>query len=117
MTTEEQKLALLEWAGWTYIKGVSEYDGMEMPYTIWKHGGKKYNSKDIPNLSSLDVIAEFEGGLRDNPFHYANYFGNLFKVVAGRNGEFLGYFNFNMITATAPQRLEALVRTLGLWKE
>ena len=113
MTIEEQKLALLEWAGWTYIKGVSEYDGMEMPYTIWKHGDKKYNSKDIPNLFSLDVIAEFVMKLPEHGEPSRDTFIRELQLVTAKNKNWMDA----CVNATAPQRLEALVRTLGLWKE
>jgi len=94
MTNDAQKLVLLEWAGWK-----------PEPHE-WFKNPKGMMTKNPPNLSSLDVIAEFEQKL--SPTLAAYYVGFIQEMTTDV---------FEQITLSAPQRLEALVRTLGLWKE
>ncbi len=68
--------------------------------------------KAVSDLSSLDVIAEFEGKLDSN--NQVRYYWMLAQVVNPM--ELATKCTFSLIHATAPQRLEALVRCLGLWK-
>ena len=91
MNPEQQKLALLEWAGYKRFHG------------SWVDKGGDYVNS---NLSSLDTIAEFEGKLSAN--EHKLFREKLCVVCLGKNSP---------ISATAQQRLEAMVRTLGLYEE
>ena len=110
MTTEEQKLALLEWAGW-------KRDGCDSDQERWKDGTLTFIGNLAGTLSSLDVIAEFENKLKKQMLFC--YIDNLCLITNGPTAESDGSYKEigAMLLATAPQRLEALVRTLGLWRE
>lgn len=101
VTSEQQKLALLEWAGWTGITS----DGIGIP----PNSRGNADARHVPNLDSLDVIAEMEGKLSDvQQDEYSQW-------LAYR-GDKRWVWDFATVTAKAQQRLEALVRALGLWK-
>lgn len=82
-----------------------------------KQSGAFTNSS--PNYpTDLNAMHEAEKTLRNNQFHYVNYFGEVFKsITCGKEwkGE-LGYFGFMLITANAAQRAEAFLRTIGAWE-
>lgn len=115
MKIEEQKLALLEWAGWRQDR-LTEKGAYEVQHKVWTSPCGIYHKllHNLPNLSSLDVIAEFEGKLSTElpSIPHAEsvktrYVSLLFEMCGTKGAVF----------ATTPQRLEVLVRTLGLWKE
>jgi hypothetical protein len=117
MTTEQQKIALLEWAGWKRNQIVANGP------TCWhdpEGKPKAWLDQDylLPNLDSLDVLAEFEEKLKDDEVLWDSLIQQLNYVVIGH------YWppttrreQFRVYTAKAPHRLEALVRVLGLWRE
>ncbi len=120
MTTEAQKLALLEWAGWTEITVSTCYGNKQgIPPSGYCHRpAPALDEEDkrqwcwIPDFSSLDVIAEqFESKLdrtakEDGGLSQYDKYWYWINITA--KGDYVG--------ATAPQRIEALVRCLGLWK-
>jgi len=110
MIPEQQKLALLEWAGWQERGG-----GPEGIYYTHPERDGEFLFGQI-NLSSLDIIAEFEGKL--TPHQRRNYPQELASVCGiGEGEEWTDDEDWTIIHASAPQRLEALVRALGLWRE
>ena len=114
MTPEAQRIAIAEACGWK--KGGLDCDG----YQIWIHpsGARQYWAYVPDYLNDLNAMHEAEEVIRANQFRFVNYPQELFKVIARRewNGD-LGYFTFNFINATAAQRAEAFLKTLGLWKD
>ena len=111
MTIESQKLALLEWAGWSKkpicFNGPICWHNPQGQVVCYKN-----QHQHLPNLNSLDVIAEMEGKLSDD--QWGPYLQRIPEVLH-RHGR-AASMDRNWVQLTAPQRLEALVRTLGLWK-
>jgi hypothetical protein len=75
---------------------------------------------DLPDyLNDLNAMHEAEKVLRQNQFHFVDYYGTLFRVVS-RSETYegnIGYFGFELVTATASQRAEAFLRTIGKWRD
>jgi hypothetical protein len=108
MTPEEQQIALCEWFK----------PGCTRRLTIFGEDKQTEYLGDLPNTNSLDVLAEMERKLTDDQAR--QYQEKLIKIVvtlgklfnAGKAYPIDGY----VIHASAPQRREALLKTLGLWK-
>lgn len=102
MKEEDQQAALIEWAGWKYI------EGCDHPYG-WDNAELGKAAINLPNTCSLDVLHEMEKKLPAQN-HFA-YIANLTSVVAREEG-------FQpLCMSTAAQRREALLRTIGKWKD
>lgn len=110
MTPEQQRIAIAEACGW-----VPDVRGNGIWYAPKEHGPKQ-----LPDyLNDLNAMHEAEKVLRQNQFHFVDYYGNLFKVISGKShydGD-IGYFGFELVNATASQRAEAFLRTIGRWIE
>lgn len=109
MTPEEQRLAIARACGWRIYKsnGITYYE---------RPGGNVYNHalcvEDLPDyLNDLNAIHEAEKILMTDPNlmnKYQNY--ELVKFVSSTNSNWL-------CRATAAQRAEAFLKTLGLWSK
>jgi hypothetical protein len=116
MTSESQRLALLEWAGWkrgswtvvTLCTGESMVDD-----NGWTDPATGETGPCPPDLSSLDCLAEFEAKLDEETL--LNFFRCLNTVVDREHGGKVVAFAVGR--AKPSHRLEALVRALGLWRE
>jgi hypothetical protein len=100
MTAEAQRDTLCKALGWTY-------DPVNDQVVFVKDG-------DIVGYDwpSLDAIHEAEARL--HPWQHTLYQDRLMEAVTPM-GKVLDWFN--MVTATHEQRLEAMVRTMGLWTD
>jgi hypothetical protein len=111
MNTNEQRIAIAEWMGWTGIH--------HSPYATWKPcaganwgmlGKPKDGNPDIeiPNYpNSLDACADFEGKLLVGE---QRYWIKLLEITDRDNGRTMDWRAF--AHASAAQRCEALCRTL-----
>lgn len=115
MTEQQQKIALCEW--WKPERYNLELDQ------------KKFQTVDMayllhwwPDTNSLDVLHEMEKRLTDS--HKTQYAHNLARLILvddevdypeGQAPDLVE--DFCVLHATAAQRREALLKTLGLWKE
>lgn len=93
----DQQIALCEWTGWTSIENFSDQ-------------GMAYYC----NTSSLDVLHEMEKRL---DYEDWGFFIQFLGEVVQRNQHLKWITPYNYVSANASQRREALLRTLGLWKE
>lgn len=105
MNEQEQNIALCEWAGWREIELDIKYNrlvGFNQDSTV---------KSCIPDTNSLDVLHEMEKKLR-NGGHFGDpmWFNSYLDSLKEEHGDYA-------IVATAPQRREALLRTIGKWKE
>ena len=120
MTKEHQRSAFAEALGWTEVCKneiyANEPTGLPPRYA-GKPGGTVMRCA-IPNIDDLNIIHEAVESLRGNQFHYVDYPHQLFKVVSGMDwtGD-VGYFFFCLVNATAAQRREAFLKTVGKWVE
>jgi hypothetical protein len=112
MKPEEQRIAIAEACGW-------KQHPQEPCVMLHKEHSWRL-ILDLPDyLNDLNAMHEAEETLRKNQFHFVDYYGTLFMVVScleTYEGN-IGYFEFELVTATASQRAEAFLKTIGKWKE
>lgn len=111
MTPEQQRIAIAEACGWTDISD-------------WKAGG--INGKHptepwtevIPDyLHDLNAMHEAEKLLYGNPNLPKKYTQQIKNAIRREAGVTKAQMDFDVcITATASQRAEAFLRTIGKWK-
>lgn len=78
-----------------------------------RHGHEQFAWEDAPDyLSDLNAMHEAEKGLQ-SAFHYIQILGEVVTRVYGDNRDAIRL----SITATAGQRAEAFLRTLGKWRD
>lgn len=107
MSPEQQQLAIEAWCGWTTKTRQNCYEGK---YTVWLKDGKP-SSLPIPDyLNDLNAMHEAEKGLKDDQIR--KYCSELWNAVCLSPEAHIG-----LIHATASQRAEALLRTIGKWVE
>lgn len=106
MTPAKQNEKIAEWMGYEYRPGSFAYWGATESRKMWfTPNGSPVGF--VPNYhDSLDAIHEAEKQITSHSVD-ADYYGKLCTVCDG----------FNVYRATAPQRCEALLRTLNLWTE
>jgi len=134
MTPEAQNIAIAESLGWTKPTGwgdawPSRTDcrftdnrcaTFGVPpgkaYEHYERGPIQDNLRPIPNYhGSLDACAEFEESIPKNDFEVFNaYVEHLWNILERDDPE---ETHLRLISAKAPQRCEAYLRTLNLWKE
>lgn len=112
MTKDAINRAIAEWRGW---KDIHPYDGPWEPTKGILVGLKPvradngFRRQTIPNFfEDLNAIAEAEGALDSNQWEIWH------RIVADR---FLTEEQPYAVRISAPQRCEALLRCLKLWKE
>lgn len=120
MTLGAINRALAEWMGILVPE-------VQWPYSLWPDAeiAKISNKYGIPNFyGSLDAVAEVEARL--TPEQWSRYCRELESVVRievestfpqWRELSPSQLIDVLLIRATAPQRCEALLNTLGLWEE
>ena len=128
MSPEAQRIAIAEECGWKHQPGEEPTYGGTFRRTGWispkgkfHHAGhwKKKTGDGLPDyLNDLNAMHEAEKVLFNNGDgeHWEDYMRNLRKVTL-RDGRECGGLDERLILATAAQRAEAFLRTLGLWKE
>ncbi len=107
MTTEEINIAIAEACGWTKIEDPTHYL-WKRANTEWR-GGFEYATELPDYCNDLNAMYEAEKTLI---YKYREYEDRLWFIVQ-RDGKELAFTSH----ATAPQRAEAFLRTLNLWKE
>ncbi len=108
MSPEAQRIAIAEACGWTYHEPTSEMGGVEM----WWKGAENsvWNPWAFPDyLNDLNAMHEAEKVLNLEQFwRYADWLKD--------NARGLGLGVDEYITATAAQRAEAFLKTIGKWE-
>ena len=124
MNPEQQRVAIAEACGWKEIR--AEVDWLPKELTgifTWPHPTDaekiKYfiNRKPIPDyLNDLNAMHDAEKVL--TPDTRPEYLCQLFDAATrGRSGLYPVDENYLSHHATADQRAEAFLRTIGKWKE
>lgn len=116
MKPEDQRIALAQWCGWR-LRNASSM----MPGTYY-HIDKAVNAQPPDYLNDLNAMHEAEKHLKvDQIGDYENHLYGITDYrdwVSGEDAIFWRQHSFyRNIHATASQRAEALLRTVGLWKE
>jgi len=114
MTTDQQRIAIAEACGWTEIRCLRLYAGDQ---DLWGNkliGGEKRRNR-LPNyLGDLNACHEMEQVLtQEQMIDYSRHVGKL--ATSHLPASRAAWMDFKLIHATAAQRAEAFLRTLGLW--
>lgn len=117
MNEQAQQIALCEWMGWKRLESNNP------KVTYWnspeEHRFTQYEGFSVlPNTNSLDVLHEMEKKLTTNELKdlFVRYLLVLLDVPLPSEGNPLLVW-YKVVNASAPQRREALLRTLNLWKD
>ena len=125
MTQEKQRKAIAKACGWTEIQ-LSEYAPFGNPYLVGRSPNRvAENLQNIPDFcNDLNAMHEAEKVLyADQLVDYVKHLAAihpLFCVDVLDDRDPAGDWHFEMtrlITATAAQRAEAFLRTIGKWEE
>jgi DNA-binding transcriptional regulator PaaX len=102
MKPEQQRIAIAEACGWRKMEAPKELGfGASAPDKCW------YFTHQLPDyLSDLNAMHEAEKILNTN--QAADYCELLRPIICGC---------WRLVHATAAQRAEAFLKTLGLWEE
>lgn len=116
MTDEQINIAFAESLGWTNcrlaIKGAG--GGTRYPTAHGMPPNRKYESSCPNYTSDLNACHEFEKSLNDGD--YNKYYRHL-STASLRDFENSTHFSADPISATARQRCEAYLKTIGKWIE
>lgn len=111
MTPEEQRIAIAEACGWKYVEGINvsslSHSGATSCADCWvcPKRGAGYGAYEPPNyLNDLNAMHEAEKVLTTAQAT------TMSQYLHRRLGMLWGF-------ATASQRAEAFLRTMGKWKE
>jgi hypothetical protein len=112
MNPEAQRIAIAEWCGWVFVKD-NPLKGWRKEHLAFTKPGAHAVAENIPDyLNDLNAMHEAQNKLQDADFG---------KFVSLLKGEYLertrGLTSDGCISATAAQRAEALLRTIGKWKD
>ncbi len=107
MTEQNQRIALCEWMGW---EDIIMYPNGQIRGIL--AGVNEEESMLLPNTSSLDVLHEMEKKL--TPSQQVGYIQLLHKNSIQQNHWLK---DFDCVVSEPRQRREALLRTIGKWKE
>ena len=124
MKKHKQHIALAEVLNWTdceYVGGLEDSKGLPPNDGTWFETQRIWDAEKrwLPQFTTdLNVAAKVERILTDRYWNYEPnalvphlYLENLTKVV----GSFT--LSYAVVTATAAQRMEAILKALGLWEE
>ena len=101
MRYEQQQIAIAKACG-----------RVQRPDGLWFPEGKNYGSQGIPNyLNDLNAMHKAEKML--TPEQLVDYCAFSLRVATGEGC----VTDYKMIRATAAQRAEAFLRTIGKWEE
>lgn len=109
MKPESQRIAIAEACGWKHIPKMKSVN----PLLVWEcpDGGFSDKCPDYPN--DLNAMHEAEKILKGlDAFRYTQI---LWKVIQPK--DFANYDTEKHVCATAAQRAEAFLRTIGKWRD
>jgi hypothetical protein len=117
MTPEKQRIAIAEACGW-----VCETDNYYIDSIAWRNENERCSTIDLPDyLNDLNAMHEAEESLSIEqkegavPLCYHECLHDV--VIRSNKGLTVGRFWYLAIHATAAQRAEAFLRTIGKWEE
>jgi hypothetical protein len=114
MKPESQRIAIAEACGWIDIKPSGRLDGQILAYPP-----KNFivgNREELPNyLNDLNAMHEAEKVLTSE--QRFSYVEELEKILGLTDEVICSVISWITAHATAAQRAEAFLRTLGLWKD
>ena len=116
MTPEQQRIAIAEACGWKLVEDNPDYE----PYWEDPKGNmiaKVGSQNRLPDyLNDLNAMHEAEKLFYGNPNLPKKYTQQIKNAIRREAGVTKAQMDFDMcITATAAQRAEAFLRTIGKW--
>lgn len=122
MNPEKQRIAIAEACGWTEIEPCTCCDGVSRGY----HPTPGAHKKHLPNyLNDLNAMHDAEEILdasqcaeyaRQLMKHHPTYCVTVLDTRFAPTEE-IAYETYQLLHATAAQRAEAFLRTIGKWEE
>ena len=115
MTPEAQRIAIARKRGWTTGKVIDPHTGRT--HTLWKDPSGNYSP---PPFYYADLNAMHEAEkifVPSSEYNLSHYMFELTKIVLPAGTKRCGIISEYMFHATAAQRSEAFLRTLGLWED
>lgn len=106
MTPDQQRITIATACGWTDIRRQRLYAGDQDLWGTKLKGAEKHRNRLPDYLADLNAMHEAEKALTDMQ---QGYYWDHLKDMTDEG--------FGQLHATAPQRAEAFLRTLGLWQE
>lgn len=106
MTPVKQRIAIAEFEGWKCIDVSDVYGPL-----WWEKDGRPSTARGLPDYTNnLNAIHEAEMRLTDEQYGLFHY-----HLVRSRNDKCLPVCRCN--SATAAERSEALLKSIGKWQE
>jgi hypothetical protein len=114
MKPEKQRIAIAKSCGWTWTNKCPEHGKQTIKFWLNEHTGRKvYYEYLLPYyLDDLNDMADAEETLTESLQEI--YLDNLYAVC---NPDSMYNDTWKMNRATAAQRAEAFLRTVGRWEE
>ena len=114
MTQEAQRVAIAEACGWTEIEPCTCCDGVSRGYTPTPGAYKKHLPDYLNDLNACHKMEKMLTGEQAELFE-----DELFDIAKAKNDVMKNPlpWRFSVCHATAAQRAEAFLRTIGKWKE
>jgi len=110
MKPEKQRIAIAKACGWTWTNKCPEHGKQTIKFWLNEHTGRKvYYDSSLPDyLNDLNAMHEAEKTFQDNATLWHKYASIINKDYVNQP---------YTIGATAAQRAEAFLRTVGRWEE
>ena len=118
MTQEQKRIKLAEAGGWKKLKGFSD-SGWPLLRTPPEKPNKEGYLEAIPDyLNDLNAVHELELKVFQDSSFQLDYSRSLIRIIKNLSPLCKQFFtDFDLVTATAAQRCEALGLTLKLWEQ
>lgn len=115
MTAEAQRIAIAEACGWTDVRHESNYFvGRSTPRSTLRGNNHKGNRWEIPSYpTDLNACHEFEKMIGAK---WPTYCEILLRIVEPEPRTLEVCHYWNLLHATAAQRCEAFLKTIGKWE-
>lgn len=129
MKPEEQRIAIAEACGWKHHKGEEPTYGGTFKQAGWMSPANRFNRSDwtsktangLPDyLNDLNAMHEAEKLFDDKSIDTKSLYWDYLALIAMPEpfpGDDTFLRDYVMIRATAAQRAEAFLRTIGKWKD
>lgn len=116
MTEQEQRIAIAEFCGWENIKQIGTFTSPTI--TVGDVPGLVQEiAKELPDYpNSLDAMREAEKVV-NREFYVAQLLAVIHEVDRDYFSKISWENGYELTTATAAQRAEALLRCIGQWKD
>ncbi len=114
MNTQSQRIAIAEFCGWKHVGFSSDFS---QPVMEDPSGAKTWYWREIPDYTNdLNAMHEAEGRLRDETVQAFEAHLNACIAQGCRVCDFSLFASDKIWNATAKQRAEAMLRTIGKWE-